>query len=480
MTDWSFQPTLDPASTEPVYLQLARAVSDEIRRGRFRPGDPLPGSRTLAEQLGVARNTVLAAYRELADQGLLDAAQGAGSVVARTLPPAFAMTRAEPALGFDLPNSPGTGDAGRARNLIQVATGNPDPLHLPGDALALAYRRALTVNARATLTGDDPQGHPRLREAVASLLAVARAVPASPDQVLVARGAQLALHLVLQALVAPGDAVAVEALGGRWTWEAAARAGARCLPVPVDGDGLVVEALEALADRERLRAVLVTPRRHYPTLVALAPARRAALLALAARRRFAVVELDLDAEFQFDGPPARPLAADDQASVVIHLGLLSKALSPGLRLGFVHAPAPVMAGLRAARAAFDRHGDPVLERALADLLEAGELQRHLNKMHQAYRHRRDLLCAALRRALGEAVAVEPPSGGLALWVRTRAGLDVDGWARRALRRGVVFQPGRRFAFDGEEIAGLRMGFSGADDAVLVEAADRLRAALEDG
>jgi DNA-binding transcriptional MocR family regulator len=100
-------------------------------------------------------------------------------------------------------------------------------------------------------------------------------------------------------------------------------------------------------------------------------------------------------------------------------------------------------------------------------------------MHQAYRHRRDLLCAALRRQLGEAVEVAPPSGGLALWVRTRAGLDVDRWARRALQRGVVFQPGRRFAFDDEPVAGLRMGFSGADDADLVEAAGRLRAALEE-
>ncbi len=479
MNDRSFQPTLDPASTEPVYLQLARAVTEEIRRGRFRPGDPLPGSRSLAEQLGVARNTVLAAYRELADQGLLEAAQGAGSVVARTLPPAFALTRAAPALGFDLPRAPGTGDAGRGRDLIQVGTGNPDPLHLPGDALALAYRRALTVNARATLTGDDPQGHPQLREALASLLSLSRAVPARPEQVLVARGAQLALHLVLQALLAPGDGVAVEALGGRWTWEAVARAGGRCLPVPVDGDGLDVAALEALASTERLRAVLVTPRRHYPTLVPLAEPRRAALLALAAARRFAVVELDLDTEFQFDGAPARPLAAEDRASVVIHLGLLSKALSPGLRLGFVHAPAPLLPGLRAARAAFDRHGDPVLERALAELLETGELQRHLNKMHQAYRHRRDLLSAALRRQLDGAVEVAPPSGGLALWVRTRAGLDVDRWARAALRRGVVFQPGRRFAFDDEPVPGLRMGFSGADDADLVEAAGRLRAALEE-
>jgi GntR family transcriptional regulator/MocR family aminotransferase len=472
--------TIDPGSTEPAYLQIARAISGEIRRGRLRPGDPLPSSRALAEQLGVARNTVLAAYRELQDQGQLDAAHGSGSRVAERLPPGTAeVPRTPRRAGFDLRRGPGSGAPGWSRDLLQVGTGNPDPRLLPSEALALAYRRALTVNNRATLTADDPQGHPRLREAIASLLAGPRAVPATAAQVLVTRGAQLALHLVAQALLRPGDAVAVEGLGAPSSWEAIARAGGRCLPVPVDGEGLQVDALEVLAERQPLRAVLVTPRRHYPTLAPLSAARRGALLALAARHRFAVLEADLDAEFQFDGAPARPLAADDRAGVVVHLGVLSAALSPGLRVGFIHAPAPVVAELRATRAAFDRHGDPVLERALAELLEEGELQRHLNKMHQAYRHRRDLLGNALRAQLGDAVTVAPPAGGLAHWVRIREDIDVEAWARRALQRGVAFQPGRRFSFGGQPVAGLRMGFSGSDDAELVEAARRLRMALED-
>jgi GntR family transcriptional regulator/MocR family aminotransferase len=274
--------------------------------------------------------------------------------------------------------------------------------------------------------------------------------------------------------------VAVEALGRRGAWEAFARAGARCLPVPVDEHGLDVAALEAQAAATPLRAVLVTPRRHYPTLVALSPERRARLLALAAARRFAVLEIDEDSEFQFEGRPVAPLAAEDAHGVVVHVGTLSKIFSPGLRLGFVHGPAPLVARMKELRLVFDRQGDLVLERAMAELMEDGEIQRHVNRMHQVYRARRDALVAALRRELGGAVEVAPPEGGLALWGRAAPGIDVDAWAARALERGVAFQPGRQFAFDGGPVQALRLGFANYPEPELEEVARRMGAALPGG
>jgi GntR family transcriptional regulator / MocR family aminotransferase len=336
------------------------------------------------------------------------------------------------------------------------------------------------VPGRPGARAADPQGHPRLREALAHLLARGRGVPASAGDVLVTRGTQMATFLVAEALFAQGDVVAVEAMGGRGAWEAFARTGARCLPVPVDGDGMQVEELEPILRAGRLRAVLVTPQRQYPTLAVLSSARRTRLLALAQQHRFAVVEIDQDSEFQFDGRPLAPLAAGDAPGVVVHLGTLSKIFSPDLRLGFVHGPGPLIARMRDARAAFDRHGDPVLERAMAELMEDGELQRHLNRMVQVYRRRRDALSVALVRELGGAVSFRLPAGGLALWVRVQDGIDVDRWAARALAGGVVFQPGRRFAFDGGPVAGMRLGFSGYPEPQLEDVAVRLRAALEAG
>jgi GntR family transcriptional regulator/MocR family aminotransferase len=162
---------------------------------------------------------------------------------------------------------------------------------------------------------------------------------------------------------------------------------------------------------------------------------------------------------------------------VVHVGTLSKVFTPGLRLGLVHGPVPLIARMKELRLVFDRQGDLVLERAMAELMEDGELERHLNKMQQVYRRRRDVLVAALRRELGDAVRVEPPSGGLALWVEVTGGVDVDRLAARALELGVAVQPGRQFAFDARPVPGLRVGFSNYPEPELEEVARRLGAAL---
>ena len=482
MSAWTPTVFLDPTSTEPVYLQIAQALMREIHRGRLRPGDGLPGYRSLAAQLGVNRNTVMAAFRELQAEGWVVSAPGEGSAVAATpptrLPGSVAPTPA--AMGFDLGHE-GLPPAQKARaDLLKVASGIPDPRLIPGAALARAYRRALTLNRQDALTLEDPQGHPRLREALARMLAGTRGIPAAPDRILITRGSQMATFLVAEALVRPGDTVAVESLGDRRIWEVVAKAGARCLPVPVDAGGLRLAALESLLEEGPLRAVVVTPQRQYPTLAVLTPERRARLLELAARHRFAVIELDQESEFQFEGRASAPLAADDAAGVVVHVGTLSKIFSPGLRLGFVHAPLPLVTRMRDLRLAFDRQGDMVLERAMADLMEEGEVARHLNRMHLVYRRRRDTLCGALRRELGDRIQVAAPQGGLALWVEAVDGLDVDAWAARALARGVAFQPGRQFAFDGGPVQGLRLGFANYAEPELEEVARRMAQAVAEG
>jgi GntR family transcriptional regulator/MocR family aminotransferase len=311
------------------------------------------------------------------------------------------------------------------------------------------------------------------------MLSESRGIPASPGNILVTRGSQMALFLAGQALISGGEAVAVEALGHPGVWEAFARAGARCLPVPVDGEGLRVGALAQLAASERLRAVYVTPLRQYPTLVALSAERRARLMALAREHRFAIIENDQDSEFLFEGRPRAPLAAEDQAGVVVHVGTLSKIFSPNLRLGYVFGPAPLIARMRALRQALDRQGDMVLERAFAELLDDGDIHRHLNRMHQVYRVRRDALCRALGRTLGDRLQFSVPEGGLALWATVAEGVDVDRWAARALEQGVAFQPGRRFSFDGGPVQALRLGFSNYPETDLEEVARRMCASLEE-
>lgn len=479
MSPTTWKPTLflDPASSEPVYLQIAHALMREISRGRLNPGDSLPGYRALGSQLGISRNTVMAAYRELQAEGWLVSTPGEGSVVAPDPPGRHPVV--ERAMGFDLPSPSDPEAATASSSLLKVASGTPDPRLLPGAELARAYRRALTLNAHANLLLEDPQGHPKLRESLAQMLASTRGIPARPEQILITRGSQMALFLAGQALFQPGDGVAVEALGPRAAWEAFAQAGARCIPVPVDGQGMRVEALAEMACMEPLRAVYLAPTRHYPTLVPLSPDRRARLLALAREHRFAILENAQDAEFQFEGRAQAPLAADDPAGVVVHVGTLSKIFSPNLRLGFVHGPAPLVKRMTLLRQALDRQGDMVLERAFAELIEDGEILRHLNRMQQTYRKRRDALCDSLRRHLGDRLSFTMPEGGLALWAEVVEGIDVDRWAARALEVGVAFRPGRHFAFDGGPVQGLRIGFSNYSEPELEEVALRMAAALEE-
>jgi GntR family transcriptional regulator / MocR family aminotransferase len=482
---WDLQLDLSDARAGPVFLRLARGVADAIRSGRLRPGAPLPGSRSLARAVGVHRNTVLAAYAELSAEGWIASAPARGTFVSSELPDLPPRSRGVPAqnappvparAGFDLPPLEVAAPAvARPHVTFELLGGLPDPRLAPAAELARAWRRALRRPEH--LSYGDPRGHPRLRAALAEMLAATRGLAHGADGVLVTRGAQMAISLAARALLEPGDLVAVEALGYRPAWDALRLAGARLVPVPVDAHGLDVDGLAALHARQPVRAVYLTPHHQYPTTVALSPARRLALLDLAARERICVLEDDYDNEFHYEGRPLLPLASADRAGVVVYVGTLSKIVAPSLRIGFAAAPAPVLERMLAHRFLLDRQGDLVLEAALAELLEEGEIQRHVWRTRRAHAARRDALVEALGAWLGGALSFRTPPGGIALWCRTAPGLDASAWAARALARGVAVQPGRSFAFDGRARPYLRLGFARHDERELVEAVRRLADAL---
>src|SRR5262245_11101354 len=441
----------------PPFLQIARAIVEAIRRGRLRPGDPLPGSRRLAASLEVHRNTVLAAVAELVAQGWVETTPARGTFVARSLPsiagrpyPSGAGVRTAPPAraGFVLTEPP---EEYRppvlATGTLDLSHGAPDVRLVPMRAIGRAYRRIMTGQGRRVLGYGDPEGHPALRTALAAMLTSTRGLAVGSDDVLVTRGSQMALALVARAILAPGDAVAVADFGYRPAWEAFRAAGAVVTPVRVDSDGIDVAALTALARSRPLRAVYVTPHHQYPTTVTLKAARRLALLSLARETRLAIVEDDYDHEFHYDGRPVLPLASADTGGAVIYVGTLSKVLAPGLRIGYVAAPRPVIAQIAAHRSLLDIQGDLATEAAVADLIEDGEVERHVARVRRTYATRREVLARSLRRAFGDRVAFALPPGGMALWVRFLIQNDVEAWARRSRERGVSWYTGRRYAFD---------------------------------
>jgi GntR family transcriptional regulator/MocR family aminotransferase len=248
-------------------------------------------------------------------------------------------------------------------------------------------------------------------------------------------------------------------------------AGVEVVPIPVDSEGLDVTALEAVCATRQVNAVYLTPHHQLPTTVTLSAPRRLRLLELARQRGMLILEDDYDHEFQYEGSPVLPLAHSDRFGVVVYFGTLSKILAPGLRLGFVASTPEVAERIASYRAYVDQQGDHIVERAVAELIEDGELERHVRRARRLYRSRRDALAEALTRHVPDLVFTAP-NGGLAIWAQA-PGVDVDAWVQHALAAGVSFQAASHFLLGAAPRDFARLGFAACDEAQLVEAARRL-------
>jgi GntR family transcriptional regulator/MocR family aminotransferase len=478
MRRWELNLALDPNGAQPLSIQLSTIIAEEIRRGRLSPGEPLPSSRELAARLGASRNTVMAAYDELFAEGLVRAQRGGGTFVAEREAKVERVPPAAAALGYSLSTPIALVPPSRApRPGALSLVAEPDPRLFPSRALARAFGNAIAPRVLSRLAHADPRGHPALRAELASMVSRTRGFALSPDFVLITRGIVQGIDFAARALLQPGDVVAVEALGYPPAWNALRLAGARLVPVPLDAEGLDVGALEALASREPLRAVLVTPHHQFPTSAVMRPARRARLAALAARRRFVILEDDDDHEFHYEGKPLPPIAASAGFSNAIYIGSLANVLPPGISVGFVLAPPSVLepfVGLRLASAA---QGDAAVECAIAELFEEGEMVRHARRMRRIYAARRDALVAALDRYLRVALQFEVPDGGMAIWARVDPSIDLAEWVSAGESSGVLFAPSQRYAFQGQPPPFLRLGFTSLDESELAEAVRRMETAL---
>ncbi|HTQ06829.1 MAG TPA: PLP-dependent aminotransferase family protein [Polyangiaceae bacterium] len=489
MTARDFSIALDASENTPLFVQISASLARDIARGRLRPGDALPGTRSLAATLGVHRSTVVSAYAELAAQGWVATKPGGTTYVSAASPDVKPRRFARKAASRGIAATTGYAlepSSVRALPLAKLPRsggfylwgGVPDLRLVPVDLLARAYRRVVKRRG-IKLYGynADSLGQPELRSAVARLVAEGRGMSADADAVMITRGSQMALDLVARSLIRPGDVVAVEALGYPNAVNVFLRAGAEVVPVPVDEHGLDVRALVALTRERPVRLVYVTPHHQYPTTVTLSATRRLALLELARRERIAILEDDYDQEFHYDGRPVMPLASNDPSGNVVYVGTLAKILAPGLRLAFVVAPPSLLARMADERSLVDRQGDAVLECAIAELIEDGDVQRHARRTRRVYHARRDAFCAGIDRELGGVLRYRRPPGGMALWVDVAREVDVEAWQRRSMERGVYFQIGRQFAFDGQKVQSARFGFAMNDEKESAAALRRLAEAV---
>ncbi|WP_171164223.1 PLP-dependent aminotransferase family protein [Streptomyces sp. I05A-00742] len=369
---------LDLTGPGGVRAALIRALREAVRSGRLAPGTRLPSSRTLAVDLGLARNTVADAYGQLVAEGWLTARQGSGTRVAQSPAPRTAVR------GRPLRPS--------ARPLHDLRTGTADVSAFPRSAWSAAARRALAAAPNEAFGYPDGHGRPELRAALAGYLARARGVRTDPERIVVCSGFVQGIALLSRVLYARGvRGVAVESYGYWGHHEPMARAGLRRVPLPVDGLGADVRELARLKD---VGAVLLTPAHQFPTGVPLHRDRRAAVVDWAARTGGLVLEDDYDGEFRYDGRQVgalQSLAPDH----VVYLGTSSKSLAPALRLAWMVLPENLAAEVAETKNTGEWGTGALDQLALAEFITSGAYDRHVRSMRLRYRRRRDRIVAAL-------------------------------------------------------------------------------------
>ncbi|RSM43596.1 PLP-dependent aminotransferase family protein [Amycolatopsis balhimycina DSM 5908] len=396
---------------------LIAALRDAVRAGRLAPGTRLPPYRSLAADLGLARNTVADAYAELVAEGWLTAVQGSGTRVAE---------RAEPLKPVRTPKkAPGTPEP--RYNLRQ---GQPDATSFPRTEWLAAARRALNVAPHDAFGPGDPRGRRELREALAQYLARARGVRTSPDRIVVCSGFAHALRLLFPAVL-PGP-LAVESYGLAFHRSIFAAAGVETIPLALDENGACVEDLDT-------PSVLLTPAHQFPTGGPLHHDRRTAVVGHVRATGGVLIEDDYDGEFRYDRKPVGAVQGLDPEHVV-YAGSVSKSLSPAVRLGWLVLPGHLVDAVLAVKGEREAWAGVLDQLTLAEFIRSGAYDRHIRRMRQRYRRRRDLLVAALAgraphvvptgiaAGLHAVLRLPPGTEKAALKAAAWQGLAVDGLA----------------------------------------------------
>jgi GntR family transcriptional regulator/MocR family aminotransferase len=454
---WERLFALEPGPSLPLQTRLRQAIVQALLDGRLASGVALPSSRELARLLGLSRNTVTAAYEQLVAEGFLQARPRSGVYVAHAACAAGSVrpdAGAAPATAAPPPGRAPDWASRLQRSLARQPMlakpvrwrdypypfiyGQHDPELFPTEDFRECVVRTLARARQPRWTPDfETDDVPELVEQIRLRLLPPRGVFALADEILVTVGAQHAYHLLAEGLFSAGTRVGLEEPGHPHARNTFSLREPCLLPVPVDEEGLVVDALPALD------YLFVTPSHQSPTTVTLALARRQALLARAEREDFIVVEDDYEAENLYAGTPMPALKSLDRGGRVVYVGSLSKSLSPALRLAYIVAPRELVAELRLLRHAMVRHPSTLLQQAYALFLALGHHESHARRVNAALRERTTALAQALREFLPD-FAFRLPQGGASVWLQAPPWCDGTELATIARGHGVLVEPGNVF------------------------------------
>jgi len=485
---------LDSTSEVPLHRQLYRALREAILSGRLLPEMQLPATRTLADALGISRNTVLNTFEQLKAEGYLNSHVGSGTYVAQTLPDDLDRVRGESHLGSSTaralggsPNESHLSERGRYVADLQLSPfrdGEQPRAFRPGvpalDAFPIETWSRLTSRRwrslpASTLGYREPAGYPPLRSAITDYLRESRGVHCSPEQVIIVSGTQQAITITAHVLLDPGDRAWIEDPGysratGAFRW-----AGAHTVPVPLDAEGLDLEAGRAQSESARL--AYVTPSHQYPMGMTMSLPRRLELLDWAEQSEAWILEDDYDSEYRYEGRPIAALQGLDDAGRVIYVGSFSKVLFPSLRLGYLVVPEPLVEAFVRAKSLVDRCPPLVPQMVVTDFIEESYFDSHLRRMRTLYAERQSVLIETLNERLGHRLDVNADEAGLHLTAFFDEALDGAAVAEAIEAHDVVAPLLSFYSARSLDRDGLVLGYAAVDADAIREGVDRLADAL---
>lgn len=475
---------IDRQNTAPVYIQVAQQIINAIQRGVLPAGTALPGSRPLSKLLCLHRNTVVAAYDELASQGWIEIRPNKGSFVVqpkREKPRLFSPPNAstlnyseQTGFHFYQPHHL-TPPYETTKASYTFNDGQPDIRLLSVSNLSRWYTAAMkrksVVKQRFSL-----QESSIYEKQLCNYLNATRGFHISSKNILTTRSTDMSLYLISQLLIQPGDIVLV----GTPSYFSANmifhQAGAQIKTIPVDENGLDVEYIRQNFQKNSIRCLYCTPHRHYPTTATLSAERRLELTTLARDYGFALIEDDFDYDFQYDTFPMVPMATADTDGMIIYLGRFGQSLLPAFQTGFVIAPENLILAAKNYRQMIDKQGDFILEHALAEMIYEGEIYRLLKKSVKTYKERRDLFCEQLETTFGKLLQWEKPNGGLAVWINFTLPVSLAQLAQEAQKNDLDLP--KYLLYQDQKNCGLRLGFGHLNEEEIPEVISRLKKAYD--